>query len=74
MVSGSFSKDLEAKKRGVKTPELYGLLAKIPLYLKLNNEDRIVFDEEPDLNQLIKRLVELGIPRRKAEKLKSIPE
>lgn len=74
MVSGSFSKDLEAKKRGVKTPELYGLLAKIPLYLKLNNEDRIVFDEEPDLNQLIKRLVGLGIPRRKAEKLKSIPE
>lgn len=74
MISGSFSKDLEAKKRGVKTPELYGLLAKIPLYLKLNNENRIVFDEEPDLNQLIKRLVELGIPRRKAEKLKSIPE
>lgn len=74
MVSGSFSKDLEAKKRGVKTPELYGLLAKIPLYLKLNNEDRIVFDEEPDLNQLIKRLVELGIPRRTAEKLKLIPE
>lgn len=74
MISGSFSKDLEAKKRGVKTPELYGLLAKIPLYLKLNKEDRIVFDEEPDLNQLIKRLVELGIPRRKAEKLKSIPE